>query len=168
VADAVLGEPRLGLNRGRIGHAAAPGSALAIAGDRSVDQARVALGQRLVVEPEEAQRAGAEILDDDVGRVAQAQREVERAGLVQVDADVALAGVLLGIVAGHALLRGEGEARDVGRGRLDLDHLGAEVQQGARAQPPGEHAGKIDDAHAAQWPAQVSAPGIGPSPGRSA
>jgi hypothetical protein len=52
-----------------------------------------------------AQGAGSEILDDNIGRVAQPQCQFAGAGHVEVDADIALAGVLLRVVAGHARRR---------------------------------------------------------------
>ena len=54
MANAVFGKAGFGLHGRRIGHPAAPWPALAVAGDRGVDQPRIALRQRLVVEPEEA------------------------------------------------------------------------------------------------------------------
>ena len=47
---------------------------MAEAGDRAVDEARVALAQRRVVEAEPVERAGAEVLEQHVG----ARRELAR------------------------------------------------------------------------------------------
>src|ERR1700733_967918 len=117
------------------------------------------------IEAEEAQRAGAKILDHDVRRIAESQREIIRAGNVQIDADIALAGVLLRIIAGHAVGRRKREARYIRAWRLDLDDLGTEVLQCPSAQRSREHAGEIDDADSTegaahgQRPANLARPG---------
>jgi len=67
-----------------------------------------------------------------------------------VDADVALAGVLLCVIARHSRCGREREPRDIGPWRLDLDHLGAEIHQGAGAERPGEDPREVDDANAAE------------------
>src|SRR4029453_9500320 len=54
VTNTVFGKAGLGLHGWRIGHPATPWTALAVAGDRRIDQARVAFGQRLVIKTEEA------------------------------------------------------------------------------------------------------------------
>jgi len=105
-----------------------------------------------------AQGAGPEILDDDIRRVAQAQRQFAGAGHVEVDANIALAGILLRVIARHAGGRRKRQARHVGTRRLDLDDLGAKVQQCAGAKRASEHARKIDDANAGKRAAHVSAP----------
>src|SRR3546814_3468328 len=101
VAEAVRGEPRFGLHRGRVGHARPPGSALAIAGDRGIDDPGIAGRDRFIVEAERGERTGAEILDDDIGLVAKAQREVAGARRIEINDDIAYAGILLGIIARH-------------------------------------------------------------------
>src|SRR3546814_1408044 len=58
VAEAVRGEPRFGLHRGRVGHARPPGSALAIAGDRGIDDPGIAGRDRFIVEAERGERTG--------------------------------------------------------------------------------------------------------------
>src|SRR3546814_4185858 len=54
---------------------------------------------RFIVEAERGERTGAEILDDDIGLVAKAQREVAGARRIVINADIAFAGILLGIIA---------------------------------------------------------------------
>src|SRR3546814_13179774 len=99
VAEAVRGEPRFGLHRGRVGHARPPGSALAIAGDRGIDDPGIAGRDRFIVEAERGERTGAEILDDEIGLRAKAQREVAGARRSETNAEIAVAGILLGIIA---------------------------------------------------------------------
>src|SRR5262249_46970459 len=148
MAQAVVSEPGLRLYRWRVGHAASPWPTLAVAGDRGIDQARGAGNKRLIVEPEKAQRAGPEIFDDDVRRGAQAQCQFARAGHIEIDADIALAGVLLRVIARYARRGRKREPRDIGPRRLDLDDLGAKVQQCAGTERTSEHAREIDNANA--------------------
>src|SRR5439155_7101363 len=77
---------------------------------------------------------------------------------VQVDADVALDHVLMRVVAGHAVHEREGITRDVRGGRLDLDHLGTQVGQVARAQRTRQHAGQVNDLQAFQWSSHDQTP----------
>ena len=141
------------------------GSVLPEAGDRCVDQPRIALRQGFVVEAEEAERARAKILDHDISSVAEFQRQIIGAGDVQVDADVAFSGVLLRVVARHAVGRRKRKARHVEAWRFDLDDLGAEILQCPRAQGTREHAGEINDTNSAeraahdQRPANLARPG---------
>src|SRR3546814_2235401 len=100
---------------------------------------------RFIVEAERGERTGAEILDDDIGLVAKAQREVAGARRIEINADIAFAGILLGIIARHAVRRRHGEARDVGTRRLDLHHARAKIEQCPRAERPREHAREVDD-----------------------
>src|SRR3984893_4194232 len=88
MANAVGCDPGLGLDGRRISHPPLPWSALAVTGDRGIDQPRVPRGEGLVVQPEEAERTGAKVLDDHVRRVTQAKRQLAGAGHVEVDADI--------------------------------------------------------------------------------
>ncbi len=158
MANAVVGEPGLRLHRRGVSHPARPWPTLAVAGDRGINQARIAGRQRFMVEPEIAQRAGAEVLDNDIRCVAQPQRQFAGAWDVEVDADIALAGVLLRIVARHTRCQRKREARHVGTWRLDLDDLGAEIEESAGAEWTGEHAREIDDADAGKRAAHCQRP----------
>src|ERR1700751_415600 len=89
------------------------------------------------------------------------------AGQIEVDRDVALAGILLRVIAGHPVGRRKGKARDVRAWRLDLDHLGPQVLQGPRAEGTGEHAGEIDDAKSAKRSAHLISPRTWQGPDRS-
>src|SRR5882757_5786834 len=90
MANAVGSESGLGLNGRGISHPALPWSALAVASNRSVDQARVARRKSMIVQPEEAKCSSPKVLDDDVSRIAEAKRQLAGAGHVEVDADIAL------------------------------------------------------------------------------
>src|SRR6266852_8273010 len=165
MANAVFGEAGFGLHRRRISHPAAPRTALAVARDRGVDQSRIAFGKGLVIETEETERSRPEIFHHDIGGIAELQRQLVGAGDIEIDADVALAGVLLGVIARHAVGRWKRKARNIRAWRLDIDDLGAEILQCPRAQRTCQHAGKVDDANSAertghdQRPANFARPG---------
>src|SRR5216683_833907 len=133
MANAVFGEAGFGLHRRRISHPAAPRTALAVARDRGVDQSRIAFGKGLVIETEETERSRPEIFHHDIGGIAELQRQLVGAGDIEIDADVALAGVLLGVIARHAVGRWKRKARNIRAWRLDLDDLGAEI---LKVEPP--------------------------------
>src|SRR5271155_3415346 len=127
VSYAVLGKSGFRLHGRRIGHATAPRTTLAIAGNRGIDQPRIAFRKRFVVEAEKSESSRPKILHDDVGSVAELERKLVGAWNVQVDADVALPGILLCVVARHPVGRWKRKTRYVRARRLDLDNLGAEV-----------------------------------------
>src|SRR5450631_4658061 len=133
MANAVFGEAGFGLHRRRIGHPAAPRAALAVTGDRGVDQSRIAFRKSLIIETEETERSRPEIFHHDIGGIAEPERQLIGAGDIEIDADVALAGVLLGVIARHAVGRWKRKARNIRAWRLHLDDLGAEV---IKVEPP--------------------------------
>src|SRR5712671_3871938 len=165
VPNAVLGKTSFGLHRWCICHPAAPGPTLAVTGDRCVDQPRIALPQGLVVKAEEAKRPRTKVLHHDIGGIAELQRQIIRAGNVQIDTDIALAGILLRIIARHAVGGWKCKTRYVRAWRFDFDDLGTEILQCPRAQRTGEHAGEIDHTNSAerathdQRPANLARPG---------
>ena len=145
-----LGDARLGAHHGGVGAPTHPGPGLAVAADRGVHDARVTRRYGLVAEAHSRSHAGAEVLDEHVALLGQGEQQLARLGLVHVEADVALAGVLLDEVAGEAVHPRVGEAGHVAIGRLDLDDLGAEVAEHPGAVRPTEHAGEIEHADTGQ------------------
>ena len=85
LGDHVVGRPR----RVRAG----TGARVAEAADRAVHQLRVGLAQHLVAESQRLHHAGAEVLDDDVGRVDQATQDRRVGRVLQVERDAALVAV---------------------------------------------------------------------------
>jgi hypothetical protein len=110
-----------------------------------VDEARIQLAERVVVEPQLLHGAGLEVLADDVGGGDEAQRGLHALGLLQVERDA-----LLVAVEGReeARARAEQAARVVALDGLDLDDLGAEVGQQQAAGRTHDHVGELDDADA--------------------
>src|SRR5208337_2040464 len=95
----VLGETGLGLNRRRVSHAVPPRPLLAITTDRRIYDLGIASRNRVVVQAKRRKGAWPEVLQDDVGRLTQLEHDRPRLRNVQVDAQVPLSGVLLGVVA---------------------------------------------------------------------
>ncbi len=120
--------------------------------DRRVDDARVALADRGVAQPEPVHRAGPEGLEHDVRARAELGGERLVAGVAQVERQRALAAVEAQVVR-RALVdeRGTPLARVVTRpGALDLDDVGSEVAERLRAERSGEHAGEVGDEQAVE------------------
>src|SRR5712672_834514 len=112
-----------------------------------------------------AKRPRTKVLHHDIGGIAELQRQIIRAGNVQIDTDIALAGIMLRIIARHAVGGWKCKTRYVRAWWFDLDDLGTEILQCPRAQRTCEHAGKVDDANSAertthhQRPANLARPG---------
>ena len=116
------------------------GPGLAVARDAHHDDAGVDFGQPVVAQVPPLHRAGAEILDQDVGPRDQTVDDVLAFLLARVDGDRFL-------VAGEhrepqrlavRLLRPPFAHRIAPAGLLELDHLGAEICQQLAAKRPGD------------------------------
>ena len=144
VAPGLAGDqPHLGVHDGGVGRPARLRPAGAEAGDGQHDQARIGLRQDVISQPQPAHDVGPVVLDQDVGLADQVQHQLPGAGCAQVDADVALAGVLLVEKAGYATLHPPPITGDVALRRLDLDHVGAQVREQAPGEGTGQDAGEI-------------------------
>ena len=123
---------------------------------RADDDPRVDGAQTVVVEPEVARGAGAEVLGDDVGALDQPAHDLaarggahvdRHAALVAVEADVEAAlGLAVRIVLPGRAVERRDEPRRVALERLDLDHLGAEVAEQGGAERPGDEGAEVEDA----------------------
>ena len=120
--------------------------------DRAVDQPRIDRGQRFIAQAEAIHDAGAIVFDQDVafGREILDQRH---AGLgLQIDDDALLAAVhAQKIVA--LVRRGTAETDGFRRrvsGRLDLQHLRAEIGQRERGRRSRQHASEVENTNSLQ------------------
>ena len=126
---------------------------LAVARDAQHDQPRVELGQGLVIEPPLLQRAGAKVLNHDVGLGGQLSHQGLAFGLAQVDGHRLLVSRLdMPPHGGHALGRTPGTQRIAGAGGFDLDHFCAEVGQRLGRERACDQGAQFDDANAGQGP----------------
>ena len=136
--------------------AIAPRAGEAVAGDRAIDQAWIALFQPGLSEAEARQHAGPVVLDEHVGpgeqavqhRLAMRRLEVEgERVLVAVDGHET-GGLIADPVLGHRVVAGGLAARRP----LDLDHLGAQVGQHQPAGGRGENVRQLDHPDAREGP----------------
>ena len=120
--------------------------AAAEAADRRIDDAGVARGDAVVVEPEARQAAGLEVLDEDVGATGELVGEAAVLLALEVEGDGALVPVDGEVVGrGLAAHRRHPAAGVVTARGLDLDDLGAEVGEEHRRVWPGEDPGEVGD-----------------------
>ena len=117
------------------------GAGLAEAGNAGIDEARIDLGERLVVDPEPLLHVGAEILHHDIGLLHHALEGGEPFGRLQVERHAAL--VAMQVLEVGALARPAHRLFQSGR-RLDLDDIGAPVGELAHAGRSRAHAGQIE------------------------
>ncbi len=129
------------------------GAGLAEAGDRTVDQLRVDLLQRFIVEAIGLEPADLEVLQQDVGLGRQFANdalafrlgEVHRHRLL-VAVGRQVVGRLAGVVAFGILeeRRAPGAGVVAAAGALDLDHLGAEVGEDLPGPGAGQDTGQVE------------------------
>ena len=127
----------------------AVGTVLAEARQAHIDEARIDLAQRLVVEAEPVLHVGPVVLDQHVGAGRQLLQDGDAVGRLEVERDAALVAMQVEEVgtvarAAHhrvlvALLR-----------HLDLDHVGAPVGEVARRRRAGAGPRQIDHLEAGQ------------------
>ena len=82
--------------------------------------------------------------------LGQPAHDVDALRPLHVETDVALPAVLLREVRRDRVDAGIGEPRQIAVGRLDLDHVGAEVAEHASAVGTGQDPGQIEDANAVE------------------
>ena len=120
-------------------------SRLAEAGDRAIDDARVARTAGLVAEPELVDHADAVILEDDVGALHQLEEQVLALGVLEVDDHALLVAMETDEVRRLAAVeRRAPRARDVAARRLDRDDPRAEVAEHRRRERTGVCMREVD------------------------
>src|SRR5262249_59592504 len=118
---------------------ARPRAVEAEVGERDVHEARVALADLGWRQAVAALALGAEVLDQDVRRVAQREKAMPALGIVEVDRGATLVGVAEekgqgAIGSGPVAHERRTEAARGAAGRLDLDHAGAQIGEGGAPQ----------------------------------
>src|SRR5207248_11063812 len=119
----------------------APRAALAERRDRTEHDAGIARTLRVVADAALGENAGRASLEHRVGALAQIEKQLAAARLLEVEGDAALAGVLcqpsqraLGI--GDAVPEGPAPAQRMAAGRLDLDYVRTEITEQSAGQQP--------------------------------
>ena len=155
-ADAHRPLPRQAGNRHQPAHAlrdlieAGPvgvGPVLAEAGNAGIDQARIDLGEGLIVDAEPLLHVGAEILHHDVGLLDHALERGQSRRRLQIERHAALVAVQVLKVRtlarpAHRLFRS--------RRRFDLDDIGAPIGELAHAGRSRPHPGEIEHREAGE------------------
>ena len=119
------------------------GAVLAEARDAAVDDARVDLSDRLVVDAEPVLDVGAVVLDDNVGALGKLEEDRKPLLALQVQRHRPLVAVQVLEIEAVAPAAG---GVDLLTRRLDFDHLGAPIGQLARRRRAGAVRGQVDDA----------------------
>src|SRR5206468_8473358 len=124
---------------------------IAEAANRGIDDAPVALAQRLVREVQSFHHAGTKVLHHDLPGLDQLEEDLAACGTLEVERDGKLVAVdALEITAERPQpilgMERPDLACPVALQRLDLDHRGALVGEHHGAERAGQHLGEIDDA----------------------
>ena len=140
-----------------VAHVGGVGAGLPVAAQRAVDQARVAGGQRVVVDAQALDDAGPESLQHDVGLVRQAMEDPAGGVGLEVEGQrslVAPQGRVRGGPAQRGLVarRGRRLRPDVAR-VVDDEDVGPHVAQQHGAVGAGREPGQVEDAEFATAPA---------------
>jgi len=105
-------------------------SALAVTGDRHVDQPRVDRLERLIADAQLVHHSGSKLLEHDVVLAHQLPDYLDRLGTLEIEGDAALVAVEVGVTGGgSAIVRRQHAHQIHARGRLHPQHLGAHVCQ---------------------------------------
>src|SRR6185312_10717821 len=121
---------------------------LAVRGDADQDRATIELLQLVIAEAPFFQRTWTEILDDDVAFRGELAQQIAPAFAGQIERDAFLVACFR---QPHQRVAAFGVGpepaqRVAGAGRLDLDHLGAELAQNGGAMRAGDESAEIEDA----------------------
>src|SRR5262249_41911834 len=127
------GEARFGLDQEIISLALRERSLVAIAADRAADEGRVAAPQLLDREAEARQRAGFQVLDQNIGLGDQGAKPLAILRSRKIEDDGFLATVQPDEIARLALRRIIIAARKIALRPLDLDDARARIGEAARA-----------------------------------
>jgi hypothetical protein len=118
---------------------------------RSITRPGLTSASAYVAEPPGFERPGAEVLDQHIGIGDQAPRDCLAVGLAQIERDRALVARLNLPPDGGAVLQQAPVAQRIAAaGRLDLDHVGAEVAECLGGERAGDQLAHFDDAQALQ------------------
>ena len=136
----------LGLHHEIERRAIAIGSVLAEAGNRTVDDARLAFTHRRVVETELGNRANTKVFEHDIRTLEQPEKQRPALRVLQIERETFLVAVQIDEVSGLVAIEGRSpRSRDFTAGRLDLDDLRAIVAEHRRGERAGERVGEIEN-----------------------
>ena len=146
-----VGDPGQGLDHRIVDALVRERPGFAEAADRDVDNLRVQGADNVRTEAHRVDRAGAKILHEHIRRARELFHDLNRARLLQIERDRALAAVHVEKSGAHAVAANPHLARDIATGRFDLDDIRALVGEQHRSHRAREHARQVEDAKAGQW-----------------
>jgi hypothetical protein len=111
------------MNDGRVGRQFCRGSGLTISGDRTIDQFRIELSQRAVIQLQSPHHAGAKILDQDISARDKPADDFDRVRRFQIENETFLADIELAERGGEAVADGRTSSHGLAVDRLYLDDL---------------------------------------------
>ena len=149
---------RGGVDHRRIGRQFRRRPGLAVSGDRAIDQLRIELAQRSIVELQSPHHARAEILDQHVGACDQTANRFHSLGRFQIEHQTFLADVELAEGGAAIIAHRRAGSHRLAFGGFDLDDLGAHIGEHPRAMRSGDRGRKIEHAQAARLPVKLPAP----------
>ncbi len=123
---------------------------MSIAAHGNIDDAGVVGADILIAKTEARQGSRPEILHNHIGLPAHRGDDFARFRIIEVDAQVSFAGILLDIIHPEAIDMRQADPAEIARGWFDLGDVGAEVTQRLGAMRPCQHAGKVDDTQSLQ------------------
>jgi hypothetical protein len=129
---------------GDLVHASAPGigPVLAKARDAAVDDARVDLAHRLIIDAEPVLHVGFVVLDDDIGALGKLHKD--RVPLLALEVQCHRPFVAMQVLEIGPVTAAAGRIHQLSR-RLDLDHLRAPIGKLAHRRRPGAVRGQVND-----------------------
>ena len=128
--------------------------ALAITGDRHVDQPRVDRLERLVADAQLVHHTGAKLLQHDVVFTHQLLDHLDRLRALEVEGDAALVAVQVGVAGGGAAIVWRQYAHQVhARRRLDAQNVCAHVGEQQGSEWPWQQGGEVENLQRRQWAA---------------
>jgi hypothetical protein len=125
--------------------------ALAVTEAADVDDLRIRLLCFFIRQLEARHRLRTHVVDKDVRFLGEEKKGLQRRGLLQVEHHRALVAVGVEEDRAHAGIAERPRlADDIAVGRLDLDHVGAEVAEDLRRERSHHHRGEVEDADAGE------------------
>jgi hypothetical protein len=127
-----------------------PGEAIAC--NRAIDDLRIARRHGLVADAKPIHHAGANVLHHSIGMLGHPQEDLACTRLLEVEHHRTLVAIPVDNPNGHSAPRRPGNIpHDIALGRLDLDHVGAEVAEHHRTKRTTDHHAEVENPNTIKW-----------------
>ena len=117
---------------------------LTIARNRAIDEVVLDRSERLVIEAEPVHYTGPKVLDDDIGCRGEPAYRLDCLRRLEIERNALFSGIELTETGARAIAQRWARAHHVAFGRLDLDHLGSQIGEQARAMRTRDRRRKIE------------------------